>query len=401
MSRPRRRGAGLAAVRAGRRLAVGARGDPAPDSGEPVHRGRHARRGDGGPALADAPVERGARESPRRGAADSRVPRQSADRSAAAPGFVAAGDLPENYVPRHSVQTPGPAAEPAAPISGPIPIVRPAHGDSTEAGRPPGRDAPRRRPSLPPAGVPLPVRKKRNGPGTPLVGRRGAAGPWSRPGASLVPSEPVQRLGAPPGMLGGAEPAALVGSSGVAAAGLLPRPSRCRPSRPARTTTGAPPSTTRRASRARRAGSPPIATTPITPTTTPTTPTTRPVHRRRSGRRRRGRRCGRRRRTAGVHRRRGRGPAVGTPRLRHPARRTAGRRTMTPPESRPKQPRRTTPRRGRRHRGAARALRGDHRHPAGGRRPDDQRRRAAARPARGDPRATGVGGPPGPSRPAP
>ena len=40
------------------------------------------------------------------------------------PGFAAAGDLPENYVPRHSVQTPGPAAEPAAPVSGPIPIVR-------------------------------------------------------------------------------------------------------------------------------------------------------------------------------------------------------------------------------------------------------------------------------------
>ena len=124
------------------------------------------------------------------------------------PGFVAAGDLPENYVPRHSVQTPGPAAEPAAPISGPIPIVRPAHGDATEASSSAGpRRAPVGGPSLPPTGVPLPVRKKRSGPGTPLPGGgAGGGGPWSRPGASIVPNEPVQRLGAPPGMLGGAEP---------------------------------------------------------------------------------------------------------------------------------------------------------------------------------------------------
>ena len=49
------------------------------------------------------------------------------------PGFVAAGDLPENYVPRHSVQTPGPAAAPSASISGPIPIVRPSPDDPADA----------------------------------------------------------------------------------------------------------------------------------------------------------------------------------------------------------------------------------------------------------------------------
>ena len=50
----------------GRRLAVGARGDPAPDGGEPVDpRSACAPWRRGGPA-ADAPAERGARESPRR-----------------------------------------------------------------------------------------------------------------------------------------------------------------------------------------------------------------------------------------------------------------------------------------------------------------------------------------------
>ena len=169
-------------------------------------RGRHARRGDAAAPAADAPVERGARERPRRepvtpasGSSPQTVPLPP-------PGFVAAGDLPENYVPRHSVQTPGPAAEPAAPISGPIPIVRPAPGDSEASSSAGPRRGPVGGPSLPPTGVPLPVRKKRSGPGTPLPGGGGAAGPWSRPGASFVPSEPVQRLGAPPGMLGGAEP---------------------------------------------------------------------------------------------------------------------------------------------------------------------------------------------------
>ena len=169
-------------------------------------RGRHARRGDAAALAADAPVERGARERPRREPVTPASGSSSQTVPLPPPGFVAAGDLPENYVPRHSVQTPGPAAEPAAPISGPIPIVRPAHGDSEASSSAGPRRGPVGGPSLPPTGVPLPVRKKRNGPGTPLPGGGGAAGPWSRPGASIVPSEPVQRLGAPPGMLGGAEP---------------------------------------------------------------------------------------------------------------------------------------------------------------------------------------------------
>ena len=168
-------------------------------------RGRHARRGDSAApdgAATDGPGERGARDSPRREPVVPPSPPQSVPLPP--PGFVAAGDLPENYVPRHSVQTPGPAAEPAAPISGPIPIVRPASAaDAPDAERRP----PVGGPSLPPTGLPLPVRKKRSGPGTPLHGGgTPAAGPWSRPGTSIVPSgEPVQRLGAPPGMLGGTE----------------------------------------------------------------------------------------------------------------------------------------------------------------------------------------------------
>ena len=80
------------------------------------------------------PADRTARESRCPQPASSRHRRARASgRPAPAPGIAAAGDLPENYVPRHSVQTPGPAAEPAAPISGPIPIVRPATGDADEA----------------------------------------------------------------------------------------------------------------------------------------------------------------------------------------------------------------------------------------------------------------------------
>lgn len=164
-------------------------------------RGRHARRS----ASTDDAAGRGARDSPQRDPVVPANPPQTVPLPP--PGFVAAGDLPENYVPRHSVQTPGPAAEPAPPITGPIPIVRPAAGDP--AGAP---DAERRGPvggpSLPPTGAPLPVRKKRGGPGTPLQsGGSAAAGAWSRPGGSVVPSsEPVQRLGAPPGIRGGAEP---------------------------------------------------------------------------------------------------------------------------------------------------------------------------------------------------
>ena len=53
--------------------------------------------------------------------------------------------------------------------------------------------------------MPLPVRRKRSGPGTPLQPNGTATGPWSRPATSIVPNEPVQRLGAPPGMLGAGE----------------------------------------------------------------------------------------------------------------------------------------------------------------------------------------------------
>ena len=198
------------------------------------NRGRHARRGDAAVSPADGPAERSARREPPPSTGphavvppstgpqtvvpQTVVPRTVAPQSVAPqsvapqsvplppPGFVAAGDLPENYVPRHSVRTPGPAAEPAAPISGPIPIVRPEADDAADD---PARlrRAPVGGPSLPPTGMPLPVRKRRSGPGTPLHGAESpAAGPWSRPNGSIVPSEPVQRLGAPPGMLDGAEP---------------------------------------------------------------------------------------------------------------------------------------------------------------------------------------------------
>src|SRR6185312_3301088 len=113
-------------------------------------------------------------------------------------------DLPENYVPRHSVQTPGPAADPAAPISGPIPVVRPMAGpgaDRTVGGDP--AHGPIGGPSLPPTG--LPVRRRRgSGPGTPLHAEGTASGPWSRPGP-IVPNAPARRLGAPPEILGGPE----------------------------------------------------------------------------------------------------------------------------------------------------------------------------------------------------
>jgi len=159
-------------------------------------RGRHARRGD----AAAGPAERHARDVVVPDAQHEPAPPLPPPPAVPLPppGFAAAGDLPENYVPRHSVQTPGPAAEPAEPVSGPIPIVRPATGDDT-SGTPLGG------PSLPPTGIPLPVRKKRSGPGTPLQAGGAAAGPWSRP-TSIVPNEPVQRLGAPPGRLGAGEP---------------------------------------------------------------------------------------------------------------------------------------------------------------------------------------------------
>ena len=136
------------------------------------NRGRHARRGD----AAAGPTERHTRHEP----APPLPPPPAVPLPP--PGFAAAGDLPENYVPRHSVQTPGPAAEPAEPVSGPIPIVRPATGDDP-SGTPLGG------PSLPPTGIPLPVRKKRSGPGTPLQVGGAAAGPWSRPSTSIVPKD--------------------------------------------------------------------------------------------------------------------------------------------------------------------------------------------------------------------
>jgi hypothetical protein len=174
------------------------------------NRGRHARRGE---AAAGQPDGLGSREASqgrrRKPVAPTRLPPPP---PVPPPGSVAAGDLPENYVPRHSVLTPGPAAEPAAPISGPIPVVRPVADDgaaSTAAAEAPNtietRSAPVGGPSLPPTGIPLPVRKRRTGPGVPLHGDGTAAGPWSRPGSSIVPDQPVQRLGAPPGIPGGSD----------------------------------------------------------------------------------------------------------------------------------------------------------------------------------------------------
>ena len=162
-------------------------------------RGRHARRGD----AAVGPAERHVRDVvvPDTRHAPPLPPPPVVPLPP--PGFAAAGDLPENYVPRHSVQTPGPAAEPAAPVSGPIPIVRPDTGDGHDGVD--TRSAPLGGPSLPPTGMPLPVRRKRSGPGTPLQPNGTATGPWSRPATSIVPNEPVQRLGAPPGMLGAGE----------------------------------------------------------------------------------------------------------------------------------------------------------------------------------------------------
>jgi hypothetical protein len=131
-----------------------------------------------------------------------------------------AADLPENYVPRHSVQTPGPAADPSPSISGPIPVVRPP---DTVAGRaftpegadeaPPAASGPIGGPSLPTSG--LPVRRRRgSGPGMPLQTEGTpptgpATGPWLRPSPTprtVVPHEPARRLGAPPQPLGGPEP---------------------------------------------------------------------------------------------------------------------------------------------------------------------------------------------------
>jgi hypothetical protein len=169
-------------------------------------RGRHARRGE---AAAGQPDGLGGREASqgrrRKPVAPTRLPPPP---PVPPPGSVAAGDLPENYVPRHSVLTPGPAAEPAAPISGPIPVVRPVADDGAAPEVPntiETRSAPVGGPSLPPTGIPLPVRKRRTGPGVPLHGDGTAAGPWSRPGSSIVPDQPVQRLGAPPGVPGGSD----------------------------------------------------------------------------------------------------------------------------------------------------------------------------------------------------
>jgi hypothetical protein len=162
-------------------------------------RGRHARRGEQpAPSPADDPVP-DVRLRERRPAAP--------DPWAAA--YASPADLPENYVPRHSVQIPGPAAEPAAPISGPIPVVRPSGGHPAGS---PAEPAPRAGgggivggPSLPPTGLPI-RRRKSSGPGTPLQGDGDASGPWSRP-VPIVPNEPARRLGAPPEALGSPEAA--------------------------------------------------------------------------------------------------------------------------------------------------------------------------------------------------
>jgi hypothetical protein len=187
-------------------------------------RGRHAR---GGEAAAAALAERDGPVAPADGARpggrnrpEPPPPAQHLQPAQPPPARVAGhtspADLPENYVPRHSVQTPGPAADPAAPISGPIPVVRPVAGpivNGAPAEHGPGADrtvvrdparGPIGGPSLPPTG--LPVRRRRgSGPGTPLHAENTVSGPWSRPGP-IVPNEPARRLGAPPEMLGGPEP---------------------------------------------------------------------------------------------------------------------------------------------------------------------------------------------------
>ena len=243
-------------------------------------RGRHARRGE---AAAGQPDGLGSREASqgrrRKPVAPTRLPPPP---PVPPPGSVAAGDLPENYVPRHSVLTPGPAAEPAAPISGPIPVVRPVADDATTgtaAAEAPNtietRSAPVGGPSLPPTGIPLPVRKRRTGPGVPLHGDGTAAGPWSRPGSSIVPDQPVQRLGAPPGVPGGPTPCRRGAFRPPRRTGSRPRhaaPAEVAPrpdTGPAETSTPRTPPTT--TSSLPAPGSCSRSTTPTTPTTTMTT----------------------------------------------------------------------------------------------------------------------------------
>jgi hypothetical protein len=178
-------------------------------------RGRHARRG-----------EQPAPPPPHDPVPD--VSRLREQRRPAAPdpwaaAYASPADLPENYVPRHSVQIPGPAAEPAAPISGPIPIVRPA--EETPAGGTVGG------PSLPPTGLPI-RRRRSSGPGTPLQGDGDASGPWSRPIPIVVPNEPARRLGAPPQALGTPAAAPPWGTSPMSPARGLPVTDR--PAAPAR-----------------------------------------------------------------------------------------------------------------------------------------------------------------------
>ena len=132
-------------------------------------RGRHARRSE------DARSEQ--RDAP----ADARRRVDTPPRPWTAAAAAPPPEPPENYVPRHSVLTPGPAAEPATP-TGPVPAARP---DGSAVGGP----------SLPSG---LPVRRKRTGPGTPLRSdARAPVGPWSGP-SPVVSPEPALRLGAPP-----------------------------------------------------------------------------------------------------------------------------------------------------------------------------------------------------------
>ena len=183
-------------------------------------RGRHARRGDaaGRPGGAACPRRRRARHPARAGTA---APAASG-RPAPTPGLRRRGRPARELRPaalradpraRGGARRTGQRADPDRP---------PGRGDATTAST--RRGAPLGGPSLPAHGMPLPVRKKRSGPGTPLQVDGTATGPWSRPSTSIVPNEPVQRLGAPPGC-SGRRAAAPLGGSGLPTAGF---PGRAR-----------------------------------------------------------------------------------------------------------------------------------------------------------------------------
>ena len=134
--------------------------------------------------------------------AASRPPRSAAatgiGRGGRPPRELCAAALRPDPRPRRGARPADQRADPDRPSGG---RRRPADGPKTIE----IRSAPVGGPSLPPTGIPLPVRKRRTGPGVPLQGSGTAAGAWSRPGTSIVPDQPVQRLGAPPGVPGGAD----------------------------------------------------------------------------------------------------------------------------------------------------------------------------------------------------